>query len=260
MQGVESSPKKAKSKGDSSAKKKIKTEGGSSNVGGGIKRQWGTGRPAPAGDTETRDRRAELVEPHLDSYNYFVRKGIHQAARNLLPVTLAIPGSQSRLKISLVSVRMGTSTKNEDCADHRLLPRECREHRISYKAPLWGTLRVQLNDLEPTEIDRKLGEIPIMVRSAVCHLAGMTEKQMIALGEEPYDFGGYFITNGNEKAVRLLALNRRNYIIGLLRPSFTKRGAFDFHLTSFILSSPLLSPGPGRRTQVPECMPLCVCA
>lgn len=30
--------------------------------------------------------------------------------------------------------------------------------------------------------------------------------------------------NGNEKAVRLLSLMRRNYIIGLIRPSFTKRG------------------------------------
>lgn len=66
--------------------------------------------------------------------------------------------------------------------------------RVSYRAPLFGTIRLQLDDTEPTEIDRKLGEIPIMIRSCLCHLAGMSTKQLVQHGEEPFEFGGYFIS------------------------------------------------------------------
>jgi len=42
--------------------------------------------------------------------------------------------------------------------------------------------------------------------------------------EEPEEFGGYFIINGNERLIRYLILPRRNHVISLLRPSFTNRG------------------------------------
>ena len=48
-------------------------------------------------------------------------------------------------------------------------------------------------------MDRKLGEIPIMVKTNKCHLHGMTTKQLVQHGEEPFEFGGFFIANGNEK-------------------------------------------------------------
>lgn len=43
--------------------------------------------------------------------------------------------------------------------------------------------------------------------------------------EESEELGGYFIINGNEKIVRLLLANRRNFPMGLVRPSFENRGA-----------------------------------
>ena len=55
-------------------------------------------------------------------------------------------------------------------------------------------------------MDRKLGEIPIMVKTNKCHLHGMTTKQLVQHGEEPFEFGGFFIANGNEK-VRIIALS-----------------------------------------------------
>jgi DNA-directed RNA polymerase I subunit RPA2 len=43
--------------------------------------------------------------------------------------------------------------------------------------------------------------------------------------EEPEEFGGYFVINGNERLIRYLILPRRNHVIALIRPSFTNRGA-----------------------------------
>jgi DNA-directed RNA polymerase I subunit RPA2 len=37
--------------------------------------------------------------------------------------------------------------------------------------------------------------------------------------------GGYFIVNGNEKLIRLLAVPKRNHPLALVRPSFANRGS-----------------------------------
>lgn len=40
----------------------------------------------------------------------------------------------------------------------------------------------------------------------------MTPKQMVELGEEAEEVGGYFICNGIERLIRLLLMQRRNYV------------------------------------------------
>ena len=50
-----------------------------------------------------------------------------------------------------------------------------------------------------------LGRVPIMVKSASCHLLNTqkfeSERDLFAWGECPYDQGGYFIINGSEKVL-----------------------------------------------------------
>lgn len=77
------------------------------------------------------------------------------------------------------------------------------------------------------ELERKLGSLPIMVRSARCHLRGLTQKQLIERHEEAHEAGGYFICNGNERAIRLLIVPRRQHMLALVRPTFKNRGT-DF--------------------------------
>jgi len=52
----------------------------------------------------------------------------------------------------------------------------------------------------------------------------MSSAELVAHHEEPEEFGGYFIINGNERLIRYLILPRRNLVIALSRPSFTGRG------------------------------------
>ena len=53
----------------------------------------------------------------------------------------------------------------------------------------------------------------------------MTAAQLVAHHEEAEEFGGYFIVNGIERIVRLLILQRRHYVVALIRNSFKSRGA-----------------------------------
>jgi DNA-directed RNA polymerase I subunit RPA2 len=52
----------------------------------------------------------------------------------------------------------------------------------------------------------------------------MSSSELVRHHEEPEEFGGYFIVNGNERLIRYLILPRRNHVISLLRPSFSNRG------------------------------------
>lgn len=52
----------------------------------------------------------------------------------------------------------------------------------------------------------------------------MSSAELVKHHEEPEEFGGYFIINGNERLIRYLILPRRNHVISLNRPSFMNRG------------------------------------
>lgn len=52
----------------------------------------------------------------------------------------------------------------------------------------------------------------------------MSSAELVAHHEEPEEFGGYFIINGNERLIRYLILPRRHNVTALVRPSFVNRG------------------------------------
>ncbi len=52
----------------------------------------------------------------------------------------------------------------------------------------------------------------------------MSSAELVKHHEEPEEFGGYFVINGNERLIRYLILPRRHHVISLVRPSFVNRG------------------------------------
>ena len=75
---------------------------------------------------------------------------------------------------------------------------------INYSAQLMATIVRKIDDETEDKILIPIGEIPIMVRSQFCNLAGKTEEELARAREDMHEFGGYFIINGNEKIVRML--------------------------------------------------------
>lgn len=70
----------------------------------------------------------------------------------------------------------------------------------------------------------KLGNLPIMVGSKFCNLDGLNEEQLVGKGEDLTEFGGYFLINGNERLVRMVIQQKRNFPIAFSRPTFINRG------------------------------------
>ncbi|RDX55403.1 beta and beta-prime subunits of DNA dependent RNA-polymerase [Lentinus brumalis] len=114
--------------------------------------------------------------------------------------------------------------RDRDAVERRVFPTEARERLTSYRGRMMVKICWQVND-GPVETEmRDCGLLPIMVRSVRCNLRGMSSADLVKHHEEPEEFGGYFVINGNERLIRYLILPRRHHVISLIRPSFVNRG------------------------------------
>jgi len=94
----------------------------------------------------------------------------------------------------------------------------------TYSAPLYATIARKFDDEPEEKVTVCLGEVPVMVGSKFCNLNGLSEEELAKQREDGFEFGGYFIINGNERIVRMLIMNKRNYPIAFQRPTFINRG------------------------------------
>jgi DNA-directed RNA polymerase subunit B len=79
-------------------------------------------------------------------------------------------------------------------------PREARIRNLTYSAPLY--LEIELDDEGRETYERvNIGDLPIMVKSNLCLLSRHTEDELVKLGEDPKEVGGYFIVNGSERVI-----------------------------------------------------------
>jgi DNA-directed RNA polymerase I subunit RPA2 len=102
----------------------------------------------------------------------------------------------------------------------RMYPSECRQRGINYSSQLIATVCRKIDEEVEEKITIPLGEIPVMVRSNFCNLAGLSEDALVKKREDMHEFGGYFVINGNEKIVRMLIVAKRNYPVCFSRPNF----------------------------------------
>ena len=176
-------------------------------------------------NSETRDRLEHLVAPHVDSFNYFLEYGLAESIADLPPMEFSLENGQ-HVKIQFTGAEINCPTKNDDfSASTNLTPREARERGISYGGSFLTHLIVNVEGhLENMGFSSRFGEMPIMIKSDRCHLRGLSAHKLVYLKEEANEMGGYFITNGIERVIRLLQVPRRNYAAAIERNSFKNRG------------------------------------
>ena len=127
-----------------------------------------------------------------------------------------------KLNIWYEDFHLGTPEKNTSGAagilmnsqtDNKMYPAECRMRGLTYSAPFYATVARKFDDETEEKVTLCLGDIPVMVTSKFCNLHNLTEEELTKKKEDCFEFGGYFIVNGNEKVARMLIMNKRNYPI-----------------------------------------------
>jgi len=109
------------------------------------------------------------------------------------------------VSIKLGKVRVEKPRVTEaDGTKRALYPMEARMRDLTYSAPVFLEMTQVINGVEKKTEDVYIGELPVMLKSKLCYLKGKNRQELIALGEDPLDFGGYFIINGIEKSLMTL--------------------------------------------------------
>lgn len=155
-----------------------------------------------------------LVKHLTDSFNDFVSRKLEDIINGFNPIEIQngyIQENDSFKNIITIEIKnptLANPTINEKDGSTKIMtPGDARNRNFTYAAPLTVTINVSIKVYNPETgqytVETKkinnvsIGKLPIMVRSKYCILHNNPNIP----GECKYDYGGYFIVNGNEKVV-----------------------------------------------------------
>jgi len=145
-------------------------------------------------------REKGLVRQHIDSYNAFIDVGLQAIIDEVASIPIEI--EEYPLKIKLGKIEIGTPRVTEvDGSERPVYPTEARVRNLTYAAPLHLEMTPVIGEREGQTEIVYMGDFPVMLRSKICPLSRLTPDEMISIGEDPIDPGGYFIVNGAERVV-----------------------------------------------------------
>ncbi len=151
-----------------------------------------------------------LVKQHIDSYNDFVDKGLQSIVEEIAEIPIEI--EEYPLKIKLGKIEIGTPRVTEvDGSERPIYPAEARIRNLTYAAPLHLEMTPVIGEREGQTEIVYIGDLPVMLRSKICPISRLSPEELISIGEDPIDPGGYFIVHGAERvmiALEDLAANR----------------------------------------------------
>lgn len=155
----------------------------------------------------------QMVKHQIESFNDFVLRKIEQIIDGFNPIDVNFQylNELEKFKHSLsIEVKNPQLMKpiiyEKDGSTKNMTPNDAKLRNFTYSSVINVDIVITaktLNDDGQYTIDTKqitgvsLGKIPIMVRSNYCIL----KNQAVQGNECKYDYGGYFIINGNEKVI-----------------------------------------------------------
>uniref|UniRef100_A0A061S805 DNA-directed RNA polymerase subunit beta n=1 Tax=Tetraselmis sp. GSL018 TaxID=582737 RepID=A0A061S805_9CHLO len=165
-----------------------------------------------------------LVRQQLDSFNQFAENTMQEIVDEAGEIVVKRemqhnpeqgddPGDDIEYRIKFGQIYLSKPTYlEEDGTTSSLFPKDARLRNLTYSANLYADIQKnvvavgpdgEVEDVEEPEEVSKLfiGKIPIMLRSLYCSLSDHNERELVDLGECPYDQGGYFVVNGSEKVL-----------------------------------------------------------
>jgi len=141
-----------------------------------------------------------LVRQHLDSYNKFVESGLQDIVDSIGDIEIEVPEYPLKVKLGKIEIRQPRVVE-VDGSDHKIYPLEARLRNLTYSAPAFLEMFPVVDGREGQVEMVYIGDIPVMLKSQLCPLSTMSPEELIAIGEDPNDPGGYFIVNGSERVI-----------------------------------------------------------
>ena len=143
-----------------------------------------------------------VAKQHLNSYNEFIKYGLQSIVDEVSTVEIETPINKYQIKLGRIEIDKPRVVEH-DGSENYIYPREARLRDLTYAVPL--RLEMQIIDPSNTTFSQSfkvlIGNLPVMVKSDICVLNGLGDRELIDAGEDPRDPGGYFIINGSERVI-----------------------------------------------------------
>ncbi len=140
-----------------------------------------------------------FADQEILSFNQFVDEKLNEIVEENSIISPKI--EEVRVELSDIEVLKPRIIEADGSPRNEFYPMEARLRNRTYSGPIFLTMRLLRRDVEQDIKRTYVGDLPIILKSNRCWLEGKTPKELIEMGEDPMDWGGYFIINGSEKAL-----------------------------------------------------------
>ncbi len=144
-------------------------------------------------------RNRNFAQMEIDSFNQFIDKKLDEIVEENKAISPKI--EEVKIELEKIEVLRPRIIEADGSPRTNFFPAEARIRNRTYAGPIYLTMKLLRRDVEQDYKRAYIGELPIMLKSNRCWLEGKIEEELIEMGEDPKDFGGYFIINGSEKAL-----------------------------------------------------------
>lgn len=178
-----------------------------------------------------------LLESNIESFNKFIDEELPNIiGENREVEPTIIPHNIDEFKIRFDKIWITKPEITEaDGSKRAIYPVEARLRKTTYSAPIFIEVSAHIDGVQRESFVTQVGSMPIMLKSKYCHLNKLSKEELIKIGEDPGEVGGYFIINGTEKVlvnIEDLAANKIMVEKASTGPSeyvgkmFSERGSF----------------------------------
>ena len=140
-----------------------------------------------------------LAYHHTDSFARFIDEGIPDMLREIGVMDIEHEKGDYRITFTDPVVQKPRIAEFNGSIT-MTSPAECRLRSMTYMAPIMMRATTDTGKGEVSDLIH-VGDMPIMTQSKYCVLHGLEGREMINMGEDPKDPGGYFIINGSERVI-----------------------------------------------------------
>ena len=148
----------------------------------------------------------KLTQQHIDVYNNFIKKASNIICSKVIDI------GDGR-KIYFEDLKFEKPMYQYENTRRKLFPMHARRAHKNYESEWSVQVVIKQNNKEVFRSPDHMciARIPVMLFSMLCHLENMTDEELIEIGEDPLEYGGYFIVGGTELIILLeekLSTNR----------------------------------------------------
>jgi len=144
-----------------------------------------------------------LVESNIQSFNRFMDEELQKIVnetQEIIPTIIPAEIKDFKIKLGKIKVEKPSITE-ADGSKRDVYPIEARLRSLTYSTPIYLAISTYVDGVERESFNALVGKMPVMLKSKYCHLHGLDKKSLAERYEDPYDPGGYFILNGNERVL-----------------------------------------------------------